>query len=217
MTREWYSYFLDSFCFVEFVNVKEVWKWFVPKLIALTKIVSSSMNMIKDALPSIAIILLTTCWPTRAATVATKTKYVAATKYQWSQRIHEKEFLSFFLSFGFWISGDRFLYHKELGIGSVSSTALLTWKMRTSLQKSMLHLPPDKRCKHLKTRLKWSIDYWDWNGKENSLQRCTCSTEPKIKCTWGGTPNSRKRGPKTKPPPSPSNPPTTPANMPKQQ
>lgn len=35
--------------------------------------------------------------------------------------------------------------------------------------------------------------------------------------TWGGIPNSRKRGPKMKPPPRPSNPPTIPATMPQEQ
>lgn len=39
----------------------------------------------------------------------------------------------------------------------------------------------------------------------------------KMKSTWGGIPNSRKRGPKMKPPPSPSNPPTRPATIPQAQ
>jgi len=40
--------------------------------------VKASMKMIIDVLPRIAMIFLTTCWPTMAATVATKTKYEAA-------------------------------------------------------------------------------------------------------------------------------------------
>lgn len=46
----------------------------IPKLIALTKMVRASMKMIIDALPRSAIIFLTTCWPVKAANVATKTK-----------------------------------------------------------------------------------------------------------------------------------------------
>jgi len=42
--------------------------------------VDASMKIIIDARPRIAIIILTTCWPTNAAMVATKTKYEAATK-----------------------------------------------------------------------------------------------------------------------------------------
>lgn len=55
---------------------------YVPSEIALTKIVKASMKMISDALPSITIILLTTCCPTKAATVATATKYAAAARIQ---------------------------------------------------------------------------------------------------------------------------------------
>lgn len=47
---------------------------FLPKLIALTKIVNARMKMIIDALPTTAIIFLTTCWPVKAAIVATNTK-----------------------------------------------------------------------------------------------------------------------------------------------
>ena len=52
----------------------------IPKLIALMKMVRASMKMIIDALPRSAIIFLTTCWPVKAAIVATKTKYAAAAK-----------------------------------------------------------------------------------------------------------------------------------------
>lgn len=57
---------------------------YVPREIALTKIVKARMKMISDALPSIIIILLTTCCPTKAATVATATKYIAAARIQLS-------------------------------------------------------------------------------------------------------------------------------------
>lgn len=46
----------------------------VPRLIELTKMVRASMKMIIDALPRSAMARLTTCCPTNAAMVATKTK-----------------------------------------------------------------------------------------------------------------------------------------------
>lgn len=57
---------------------------YIPSEIALTKIVEARMKMISDALPSIIIILLTTCCPIKAATVATATKYRAAARIQLS-------------------------------------------------------------------------------------------------------------------------------------
>lgn len=45
---------------------------------ALTKIVPARMNMMRDALPKMAIILRTMYCPVRAATVATAIKYRAA-------------------------------------------------------------------------------------------------------------------------------------------
>lgn len=57
---------------------------YVPSEIALTKIVEARMKMISDALPRIIIILLTTCCPMKAATVATATKYRAAARTQLS-------------------------------------------------------------------------------------------------------------------------------------
>lgn len=50
----------------------------LPRLIALTKIVMASMKMIIEALPTTAIIFRTTCWPVKAAIVATRTKKEAA-------------------------------------------------------------------------------------------------------------------------------------------
>lgn len=47
---------------------------YIPSDIALTKIVKARMKIIKDARPRMAIILLTTCWPVKAATVATAIK-----------------------------------------------------------------------------------------------------------------------------------------------
>lgn len=40
--------------------------------------VKANMKTMIDALPKIAIIFLTTCWPVNAAMVATNTKYEAA-------------------------------------------------------------------------------------------------------------------------------------------
>lgn len=51
---------------------------FLPSEIALTNIVKARMKMINDALPNKMISLLTMCWPMKAATVATATKYAAA-------------------------------------------------------------------------------------------------------------------------------------------
>lgn len=45
---------------------------------ALTKMVKASMKMMREALPKTMISFLTTFCPTRAATVATMTKYIAA-------------------------------------------------------------------------------------------------------------------------------------------
>lgn len=50
----------------------------VPSDIALIKIMDARMKMMRDALPMTAINLLTTCCPTKAATVATPTRYRAA-------------------------------------------------------------------------------------------------------------------------------------------
>lgn len=50
----------------------------LPSEIALIKIVKARMKMIRDALPNMLISLLTACCPTKAATVATETKYTAA-------------------------------------------------------------------------------------------------------------------------------------------
>lgn len=47
---------------------------YIPSDIALTKIVKARMKIIKDARPRMAIILLTTCCPVKAAIVATATK-----------------------------------------------------------------------------------------------------------------------------------------------
>jgi hypothetical protein len=44
--------------------------------------VKANMKTMIDALPKIAIIFLTTCWPVNAAMVATKTKYEAASKHK---------------------------------------------------------------------------------------------------------------------------------------
>lgn len=60
------------------VKVHESHQRYLPKEIALTKIVKDNMNIIKDALPRMSIIFLTTCCPVRAATMATATKYRAA-------------------------------------------------------------------------------------------------------------------------------------------
>ena len=46
----------------------------VPREIALAKIMKASMKMISDARPNQLINFLTTCWPMRAATNATKVK-----------------------------------------------------------------------------------------------------------------------------------------------
>lgn len=53
----------------------------VPSDIALIKIMDARMKMMRDALPMTAINLLTTCCPTKAATVATPTRYRAAQTY----------------------------------------------------------------------------------------------------------------------------------------
>ena len=53
--------------------------WYVPSVIALMRIVEARIKMIMDALPSSFINFLTTCWPAKAANVATSTKYVAET------------------------------------------------------------------------------------------------------------------------------------------
>lgn len=45
-----------------------------PNEIALMNMVDAKIKMIRDALPSIVMILLTTCCPTNAAIVATKMK-----------------------------------------------------------------------------------------------------------------------------------------------
>ena len=49
-----------------------------PSETALTKIVKAKMKIMRDALPKTSISFLTTCCPTKAAIVATATKYTAA-------------------------------------------------------------------------------------------------------------------------------------------
>jgi len=51
----------------------------LPNDIALTKIVRAKMKIITDALPTMLIILRTTCCPTKAAILATAIKYSAET------------------------------------------------------------------------------------------------------------------------------------------
>lgn len=51
------------------------------------KIVDARMKIIRDALPNIAIIFLTRCWPTKAANVATAMKNIAVSKIDQSDYI----------------------------------------------------------------------------------------------------------------------------------
>lgn len=53
-----------------------------PSEIALTNIVKARMKMISDALPNNIISLLTICCPTKAAIVATATKYRAVERLE---------------------------------------------------------------------------------------------------------------------------------------
>lgn len=89
--------------------------WSVPKLIALMKMVKASMKMMIDARPRIAIAFLTTCCPAKAATVATITKYVAATS---------EEDISEIILTMIWYCSSTYLRKLDMHVSQLSSVLL---------------------------------------------------------------------------------------------
>lgn len=109
---------------------------------ALIKIMKARTKMIMDALPSITMILLTTCCPITAATVATATKYAANTQIQSLHNLlfsHVPDNLIYDLMF-------RCTYRKELGNVSEDNIQQLTSKRRTSWRMWPWHLRPEEEC-----------------------------------------------------------------------
>lgn len=81
------------------------------------------MKMMIDALPKIATIFLTTCWPVNAAIVATKTKYEAAYNiYHFTSNSILQDHVKFTSLIG--------SYRRVLGSDLEGNIGLLTWTKR---------------------------------------------------------------------------------------